>query len=354
MITKISGKRVSAIVTVLPQNEYGFEENILAESMKRVERLKRIMGFDKRRRAKRDTVISDLYLCALDYLIDSGVVQKDEIGAVISTSFTPDYYVPGTSSVLHGLAQFSDDVLCMDVPHGCAGYLMGLVQACLLLDKMDKKVLLFTGEIFNRKYTEKEAKYSVPNFGGDAASVTIIENDDSAGDIFFDFKTNGKDGGALLMPGGAFRHPMYYGEPFVFMDHGEQKGYLSTNMEGSAVFNFIQRDVPPLIHELCEYAGVAKENIDYYMFHQPNRYILEKLAERMKVPADRMPMNIVEKYGNSNASTIPMVITDNYADVLTESQKLCCLSGFGSGLSWAAAIMNMGKLDVCKMLISEF
>lgn len=355
MLTKISGKRVSAIITVLPQNVYGFEENILAESMKRVERLKRIMGFDKRRRAKRDTVISDLYMYALDYLTDSGVIRKDEIGAVISTSFTPDYYVPGTSSVIHGLAQLSEDVFCVDTPRGCDGYLMGLLRACLLLDKIDGKVLLFTGEIFNRKYAEKEAKSSVPDFGGDAASVTIIENDDTAGDIFFNFKTNGKDGTALRMPGGAFRYPMYDGEPFVFVDHdGEEKAYLGTNMEGSAVFNFIQRDVPPLIHELYDYAGVSKDNIDYYMFHQPNRYILEKLTERMKVPAERMPMNIVEKYGNSNASTIPMVITDNYADVLTGSQKLCCLSGFGSGLSWSAAIMNMGKLDVCKMLISEF
>lgn len=354
MITKISGKRISTILTVLPQNDYGFEENILAENMKRVERLKRIIGFDRRRRAKKDTVISDLYLYALDYLIDAGVIRKNEIGAIISTSFTPDYYVPATSSVLHNLAQLPDDVLCMDVPHGCAGYLVGLIQACLLLDKIDKKILLFTGEIFNRKYSENEAKYSSPVFGGDAASITVIENDNFAEDIFFDFKTNGKDGGALLMPGGAFRHPMYYGEPFTFTENGERKSYLGTNMDGSAVFNFIQQDVPVLVQELCEYANIPKETIDYYLFHQPNRYILEKLAERMKIDLTKMPVNIVEKYGNSNASTIPMAITDNYADILTKEQKRCCLSGFGSGLSWGAAIMNLGKLDVCKMLISEF
>lgn len=354
MKTKIKGKRISSVLTVLPQNEYGFEESILAESMKRVERLQKIMGFNKRRRVKKETLVSDLFVYALDYLFDNGIIQKNEIGAVISTSFTPDFYVPNSSSVLHSLAQLPKDVLVMDIPQGCAGYLLGLLQSCLLLDKMEKKVLLFTGEIFNRKYTEEEAKSSVPNFGGDAASVSIIENCDSSEEISFNFMANGKDGDVLLMPGGAFWHPMYAGEPLVFMENGEEKQYLGTNMEGTSVFNFIQRDVPVLIHELCEFSGVSSDAIDYYLFHQPNRYILEKLAERMKVDKGKMPMNIVEKYGNSNASTIPMVITDNYADILQKEHKKCCLSGFGSGLSWAAAIMNLGELDVCKMLLSPF
>lgn len=354
MKTKFKGKRISSVVTVLPENEYGFEENILAESMKRVERLRKVMGFNKRRRVKKDTMVSDLFVYALDYLLDQGIIQKDEIGAVISTSFTPEYYSPNSSSVLHNIAQLPEDVLVMDIPQGCAGYLLGLLQSCMLLEKIDKKVLLFTGEIFNRKSTEEEEKSSVPNFGGDAASISVIENCDPSKEITFDFMANGKDGDALLMPGGAFWHPMYAGEPFVFMKDGEEKQYLGTNMEGTAVFNFIQRDVPILINDLCEYSGTSLETIDYFLFHQPNRYILEKLAERMKVEKDRMPMNIVEKYGNSNASTIPMVITDNYADILEKEKKRCCLSGFGAGLSWAAALMDLGELDVCKMLLSPF
>ena len=355
MNLKVTNKNISSIITILPQNEYGFQESIRSENLKRVERLQRVMGFDKRRRVKKETVVSDLMSYGMNYLFDNGLIEKEQIGAIVTTTLTPNYYAPNCSSLLHSVAGLPEDVICYDIPQGCAGYISGLFQSCMLLDKIvDKKVLLFTGEVFNRKYLENEPKTETPNFGGDAASITIIENCEQDNVWSFSFNANGKDGNVLLMPGGAFWHPMYVGEPMTFNDGGEMKHYLGTNMDGTGVFNFIQKEVPDMITDIVKYSNVEIEDLDMFLFHQPNRYILEKLAERMSVEKQKMPMNIVEKYGNSNSSTIPMVITDNCSQILKEEKKLCCLSGFGSGLSWGAIVMQLGNLKECKILQSPY
>lgn len=349
------GKKISGILTVLPENEYSFEDTILAESMNRVRRLKKIMGFDKRRRVKPKTNSSDLYKFGLDYMIEHEMIRKEEIGAIVVVTLTQDYLSPQISHILHGEFHLSEDIVCVDIAQGCAGYIVGLSQAFMLLNHMkDKKVLLFTGDILNRKYP-KEEKASEPSFGGDAVSVTVIENDDSFSDIYFRYYADGARGMNLIMPAGGFKHPVYSPEDAcVTLEDGRTGNGLGIWMDGSWVFNFIVKDVPPLIEEILQDAHVLKQDIAYFFFHQPNRYILEKLADRMEVPREKIPMDIVEKYGNSNSSTVPMVITENASQEMMESRQLVCLSGFGSGLTWTALVMEMGELDFCEMIESVY
>ena len=135
---------------------------------------------------------------------------------------------------------------------------------------------------------------------------------------------------------------------------GNLRALDNLTMQGADVFNFMQTKVPPLIEEILSYAGRTKEEIDWYLFHQPNPFMLRKLAEKIGVPYEKMPMNVVEEFGNSSGACIPVCATYNLADTLVTPEKCtCCLSAFGSGLMWGAMVMELGGLDFCEMLVSN-
>jgi 3-oxoacyl-[acyl-carrier-protein] synthase III len=121
-------------------------------------------------------------------------------------------------------------------------------------------------------------------------------------------------------------------------------------MDGSAIFNFVQLEVPPLIEGLLASAGSSVEAVDYFLCHQPNRFMLQKLAEKMKIPYAKMPNNVVEHFGNSSGATIPVAIALNLANEVKSGHKQVCLAGFGGGLTWSAMLLRLGGLDFCEMI----
>jgi 3-oxoacyl-[acyl-carrier-protein] synthase-3 len=135
-------------------------------------------------------------------------------------------------------------------------------------------------------------------------------------------------------------------------DDGENNFRAKDNlrMDGTAVFNFVQVEVPPMIQNLLQTAQVDIEAVDYFLFHQPNRFMLQKLADQMKVPYEKMPSNIVEHYGNSSGVTIPMAIVHNLRERLLAGSIHACLAGFGVGLTWSSMLMRLGPLDFCELI----
>jgi 3-oxoacyl-[acyl-carrier-protein] synthase-3 len=121
-------------------------------------------------------------------------------------------------------------------------------------------------------------------------------------------------------------------------------------MKGDEVFQFVQNEVPPLIEEVLKYANIDKYEIDYFMFHQPNKFMLNKLADKLKIPHEKMPSNVVEEFGNASGASIPTLITYNLKEFLETTTMNFCLSGFGIGLTWAAVIMNIGQLKFNKLI----
>jgi 3-oxoacyl-[acyl-carrier-protein] synthase-3 len=121
-------------------------------------------------------------------------------------------------------------------------------------------------------------------------------------------------------------------------------------MKGDEVFNFVQTAVPPMITELLVFAGCDKESVDYFMFHQPNKFMLQKLADKMGVPYAKMPNNIVENFGNASGVTVPTAITFNLGDKLLTNTYKTCFAGFGVGLTWSSILTDLGPLDFCDMI----
>jgi len=345
-------KRISGMLVVVPANERLFVEEMKnynfpeARSLK----LKEVMGYDRRRLVEPTVCVSDLAVFGLQNLFDRGLLKPDEIDALLLITQTPDYFMPATSSIIQGQLGLKQDMLCLDINQACAGFVIGLMQAFMLLEQDSvQKVVLINADVLSRKTSPKDR--NIYPLVGDAAAITVIERDTRDSVIHASLKMDGTRNDALIIPAGGMRLPCSP-ETAVLEDVGDNnlRARDHLRMDGSAIFNFVQTEIPPLIQGLLERTGVSIEAIDYFLCHQPNQFMLQKLADKMKVPHSKMPNNVVGRFGNSSGSTIPTAITLNVADIVTRGQIFACLAGFGGGLTWAAMLMRLGGWSFCEMI----
>jgi 3-oxoacyl-[acyl-carrier-protein] synthase-3 len=156
---------------------------------------------------------------------------------------------------------------------------------------------------------------------------------------------------ALMIPAGGMRLP-FSPETAEVRDAGDNnfRSLENLKMDGSAVFNFVQTEVPPLIADLMDFSGKSDADIRAYAFHHPNKFMLEKLADKLGVEYKKVPMDVVERFGNSSGATIPTVLATNLKDQLLSERSLYCLAGFGVGLTWASMLISLGPLQFCEQI----
>lgn len=340
-------KRISGILTILPKNSITFEEEMAnynfspAKCMK----LKLAMGYNKHRIAKEGQCSSDFCIYGLQYLFDNSLLKQEDIDAILFVSQSPDYYMPPTSNIIQGHFNLKQDMICMDINQGCAGYEIGLLQAFMLLEQPAiKKVVLLNADVLSPKVSKND-RNSKPLIG-DAASITIVESCEDEIPIYMNVKMDGTGAFALNIPAGGFRKPCSSETSIQHEDEaGNFRSLENLIMKGDDVFNFVQREVPPMIEHLLEQANINTEDIDWYMFHQPNKFMLNKLADKIGVPREKMPANIVENFGNASGVTVPTNICFNLGDTLINGTQKLCMAGFGVGLTWASIYMTVGNLS---------
>lgn len=356
MKTIFSNKKITGILAVLPEQEIMFDDEVGNYNFpeKQTLKLKKIMGYEKHRIVKDTTAISDMCVFGIEHLISKGLLKKEDIDALILVTQSPDHFMPPTSNVIQGKLGLGTGVFCMDINQGCAGFLVGLMQSFMLLDLQNiKKVVLINADIISKKVSKKD-RNSYPLIG-DAATVTIVERSSVINDIYMNINMYGSRGEALVIPAGGFKMPCTE-ETKALSDIGDGnlRSLDNLKMDGSGVFAFVQMEVPPTIDEIMEFSGCIKEEIDYFLFHQPNRFMLQKLADKLGVPIGKMPMNIVENFGNSSGCTIPLNIVANIGENALTNKYKCCLSGFGSGLTCSCMIIDIDKLEFNESIISPF
>ncbi|MBL4879845.1 MAG: ketoacyl-ACP synthase III [Oleispira sp.] len=352
MDLKFEHKKITGILTVLPENEVHFEDEIDNYNFTRKQsmKLKLVMGFDKRRVVEKGTTISDLCVFGLNYLFDKKLLDKNDIDALIVVTISPDYFMPGTSHIIHGRLGLKQDVYCTDITQGCAGYPIGLNQAFMLLEQDQiNKVIVLNADIMSTKVSKND-RSSRPIIG-DGASITIVQNNPTGKTIFGSVNTDGKGADALIIPAGGFKLPSSEVTAKLQEDKsGNLKSLDHVDMKGDEVFNFVQKEVPVMIDNLLIKAGLNKEDIDYFMFHQPNKFMLKQLANQVGISETKVPNNVVENFGNANSVTIPIAITFNLGSKLKNESFIICMAGFGVGLSWSSLLMEIGNLDFCETI----
>lgn len=344
---RFQGKRISGISVVLPPRELYFLDEMKnfnfpeARSLK----LKEVMGYHKRRVVEPGTCVSDLAVFGLHHLFEQGWLKREEIDALLLVTQTPDHFMPATSSLIQGRLGLKQDMFCQDINQACAGFVIGLMQAFMLLDQESiKKVVLINADVLSRKASPHDR--NIYPLIGDAAAITVIERDVENSVVHASLKVDGSRAEALIIPAGGMRMPSTP-ETAKLENIGDNNLRAKDHvfMDGSAVFNFVQTEVPPLVEGLLEWAGRSKESVDYFLCHQPNRFMLEKLADKMKIPFAKMPNNVVENLGNTGSATIPCVTVLNLGDRLLREKFRVCLAGFGGGLAWVAMLLDLGNLS---------
>ncbi len=344
-------KQIEGVLSVLPEKLTSFEEEVTNPDDPKTRRLKKIIGYGSRRRVKPTTTMSDFFLYGFKKLIEDKLIRTEDIGAIVVVTLCQDYVLPTISSILHGELGLSKEVFCIDIPQACCGYIMGLMESFMLLDHLgDKKVVVCSGEILNRQPYES-IRVDHPSFGGDVANITVVSNGDQGcnDEIITRMENDGKNRNALLIEYGGFRRPM---TPEMAADVHSSLPCSGVNMDGSGVFNFVQKEIPPMIKDIVSKAGQTMEDYDYFFFHQPNKFMLQKLANALEVPYEKMPMEVTETLGNSDSGTIPVAMTTYASEELKNKMNRCCLSGFGGGLTYGAILMNIGNLKFCENVVS--
>lgn len=290
---------------------------------------------------------SDLCLKACEKLLDELGWERESIDLICNVTQTSDYTNHPNVFVLHEKLGLKNDCMALDLYHGCPGWVIGLSTVASLVSQGSiKKALLLDGDnITSVQY--RQDRESRPLFG-DAGTATALEFDEKASPLLFQTGTNSVDGVALIHKKGGMREPHTL-ESYK-QELGMLNGELSTEgvedlMDGMSVFSFGITMPPKSLKQLCEHYHINMEDVDKLVLHQANLFMVNKIAKKLKMPAEKVP-SCLKNYGNTTSTSIPLtIVTQCQGDFSNEKQKtLAC--AFGTGLAWASVYFETEKIVV--------
>ena len=307
------------------------------------------IGIKEKRIADLDVCSSDLCFKAAELLIKDNNIDRNTIDALIFISQTPDYRQPATAMSLQHRLGLPKTTLSFDINLACSGYVYGLSIASSLASSQGiNNVLLLVGETMSKTISRKD-KVTTPLFG-DAGTATLVTRADDIHSIY-SLNSDGSEADILRIPYGGYRNPSCEEGFLEFTDNeGNCKTGEQLNMNGMDVFNFGLREVPKNIKLLLKEAELSTENIDLLIFHQANKFMTDFFAKKLRVPSDKTPYSL-SKFGNTSSASIPLTIVSEMfnIDQYTKREKVI-ITGFGAGLSWASALINLSNTKISKLV----
>lgn len=334
---------ISAIAACVPQK---VERNAdLGYFMSEEDILKAInnIGIEERRIAAADVCSSDLCYQAAEQLLEDNQIDCSTIDALIFVSQTSDYHQPATAPMLQHRLGLTKDTLCFDINLACSGYVYGLCTAYTYANMPSiNRVLLLVGETMSKIVSRKD-KVNTPLFG-DAGTATLIEKGEF-GESIFNMHSDGSGAEVMMIPHGGFRQPTTL-DSFAEEtdDNGDVRNQLQFRMDGMAVFNFGISEEPRDVKNLVTKAGLAMDEIDLLIYHQANKFMTDFFTKWLKFDKTKTPYSI-QKFGNTSSASIPLTIVSELKNGYPQRDKVV-LSGFGAGLSWGSALVNLTNCKI--------
>lgn len=331
---------ISGLAAAVPENiidNYSYTEYFDAASVKEVVDK---VGIKERRFANENTCASDLCFAAADKLLNDMKIDRSEINLLVFVSQTPDYKMPATSIILQHRLNLPNSTIAFDINMGCSGFIYGLsIVYSFMQQRGFRKALLLDGETRSRVYSPKDRNTAF--LFGDAGVAALIEKDEKYGDSFFSLNSDGSREHLIKIEAGGYRNPSSIEtlKEKVIDEHGNIRTDEQASMNGADVFNFLIREVPRDVKNTLAFSKNEISEMDYYVFHQANNYINSYLGKKLKLDKEKVPMSI-EKFGNTSSVSIPLTIVSELKDKLDNNKRIL-MCGFGVGLSWATAILNM-------------
>lgn len=331
---------ISGITAAVPRHVINNYEHDLYFRKEDIVEIVEKIGVKERRFANESTCSSDLCFAAAEKLINGMSVDREEIDLLIFISQTPDYRMPATSVLLQERLKLPRTAVTFDINLGCSAFLYGLsIGYSMLRSGGLRKALVLDGETRSKVYSQKDRKTGF--LFGDAGVAALLEKDEKFGSSWFSLNSDGSRESLIKIPAGGYRK-MSSCETVkekVVDEYGNVRSEEQGYMNGADVFNFVIREVPKDFSRLLEYSEITNDSIDYFVFHQANSYINGFLAKKLKLPQKKIPSTI-EKYGNTSSVSIPLTIVSELKEKLYGHKRLL-LSGFGVGLTWGTAIIDV-------------
>lgn len=260
---------------------------------------------------------------------------KKEIDFLLVCTQNPDFILPGNASLLQKRLGLSTSTGALDYNLGCSGFIYGLALAKgLLTAGIAKNVLLVTAEAYTKRINiQDKANRSI---FGDAAAATVLTAEDNCKIGEFILGTDGDGAENLIIKNGGLRYPAD-SRKVNCSSQSHQDNYIF--MDGPEIFNFTIEVVPPLVDMTLKKNHLQLDDIDLFIFHQANSYILNFLRKLIKVPEDRFYINMRDT-GNTVSSSIPIALEDALQSGRIQHGDKILLAGFGVGYSYGATIFH--------------
>jgi len=324
---------ISGVSVAVPTQEVALTSYYPHFGQDTVDKIIESTGVKKIHRAQLEQTASDLAFEAAINLQEKGKWKPEEIGILLFVSQKPDYRVPGTSYILHKRLNLPASCICLDLQLACSGFMFGLQAiASLLLQINAPKALLLTGDTSIRTLAPQDR--TMVMLFGDSGSAVVLEKDRTAPQLAIGLRTDGNRFKSIITPAGAFRKMDAEKERTAWNDGIERSEY-DTHMKGMDVFGFSITDVPLLLKDFLALQSLSNDDIDYYVLHQANQYILKQLGRKLKIPVEKILISL-DRFGNNSSNSVPLVLCDHFGDVKDRAIK-CIAAGFGAGLSLGCA-----------------
>ena len=300
-----------------------------------IEKISSKTGINLRHISANDEFSSDMAVKAAEKLFEEHNIDRSTIDYLLFCTQSPDYFLPTTACIIQDKLGLNTSIGALDFNLGCSGFVYGLSLAKgLIAGEMAKNVLLITSETYS-KFIHPKDKSNKTIFG-DAAAATLITSHEGFCSIGnFIFGTDGKGAENLIVKQGGMRFPVLEQNEDIQDEFGNIRNDKNLFMNGTEIFNFTGEFVPKLTESILDKSGLTKDDIDLFIFHQANKYMLNHLRKKIKIPEEKFFISM-EHCGNTVSSTIPIALYEAQNQEKLLGVENLILAGFGVGYSWAA------------------
>lgn len=325
----IDGVRIAGVSTCVPATVVDNLQADLGFPADEVRKVASMAGVQRRHVVAAGQTAADLCVHAAERLLERLAWPRESVDALVLVTQSPDHFLPSSACLAHGRLGLSSDCAAFDIGLGCSGYPYGLyLAAAMMRGGEHRRVLLLHGETPSRFVDP--ADHATTLLFGDAGSATALElcPAGTGRASHFVMHTDGSGHEGLIIRGGAFRDR-----------RPADPRHLALEMDGAAIFNFTLKRVPPLVRDALVQSGRCVEQIDHFVFHQSNRFIIRHLVKKCGLDETRVPLTLTDT-ANCGGPSVPVTLTRAVQLAAGRDSQLMLL-GYGVGLSWAAAVVTL-------------
>ena len=336
--------RVAGVACAVPTNEVKTESYKPLFGDEEVEKFMEMTGVRASHRTSEHQTCSDLGYRAASELLEKKGINREEIGALIFSSHSPDYRRPSTAFVLQYRLGIPKEAVCYDISLGCSSLVVGMQTIGSIMNSSDMKyALLFVGDTAGKSVCPTDRSSAM--LFGEAGAVMLLEKTDNPDDkVKALVRSDGSGFRYMIVPGGGYRN-LHASEERVMCEDGNERSLMNSFIQGTSVFTFTIFDVPRLIKDFFAKTETTPDDYDCFGFHQANLYILKQIAKKTKIPFEKMPITL-DRYGNTSGASAIVSLCDRYGND-TENKTIKVMAcGFGIGISLGATSFEINTDDI--------